>query len=731
MRMNIEERQRRFGPLADVVEFLTDPARAAERAAALAHEGGEVEATCAMMGTILSDRLEDVNARLASLESAAGRDDRAGRAAAVEDARSIHDALGAMREALDVESMRPVLAKATKLSQGAGGEVVAMLDEERAFFGERRRELAEAFGARDSFAALRESPAMRRAVDNKAPLQAGADDFHGPLLRCFAEEFGSSQRAEMAAKIELYIESGHARQDSVGGLRETDAARAMRELLAPAAMAGADGGQPPIPSSAEVKAVVEARFDELFVRARVARVARDGMDDDYALTLADANGMPYKRGVSGLVDAVIRDARDPSLIRCAIVTAGKDTSIENTQVLRHTRAVQRAVAGEELSAGGPLVGVSRAAVSFYAASSLYASNGEAQGRRASLGDGLTNRTKDKLTEREREALNTLPLLSVLAEVGSGAQAMRPGLLASVESRLFGAPTGVWNEAMAAARLLPEGRDRDRAVVAAAAKVAGEAIDVMAKIDAGEQGLKTSNDFFKKLLKSFNSTLKGATRHGAEFPEVLAPIQSRMGTLREFRAQLAGDAPEKSDLRDIVAIYNRRGGVAAWAETMREEERDAALSLAGRRSSRDADLAATKAFIDDFALGRPNAPLIEGLAGDARSDGLATLGFSMSESRAIADRLERMAERARRDGALMEAAEAGDVPQAKEAILKGADPEAVDRIGRSASEVAHAAGWPKAARELGEITRAAIELRFMARLAAAARLRPATQSSAPG
>ncbi|ABO55043.1 hypothetical protein LA345_12865 [Burkholderia vietnamiensis] len=416
-----------------------------------------------------------------------------------------------------------------------------------------------------------------------------------PLLQWLSAEASPSLLAELTARMELYVRSGHALRDCVedDGLSQTPAATAMRALhesWANAPQAAADAGRD-IPGLgvagmvAEVQhhdragalSVIAARFAELFEPFRVERIEQPSGEADWiARALPRDQGDPntmLRRAGSGEVDGVLRDARDPSILHVAVATADESTFIENNQASRHHRAILNAVAS------GAISGVREVRPVFCAPSLLYK---KADGREL-RGDFLGS-IWPPATDQEREAINALPFFSMSARMARGHGTLDVADLSCFDLCLMGADADNLNRQLGHVRSIADGADRRKAFLTLESRTLAAVVDVVARKDPATP-LMRSSGVNLPMFGSFCEALEALTRHAVDCPDVMEPLQAREGSLRRMRLQITGDSAIAGRLDDLSAkleIYPELAKRQLRREQEESAEREAILAAAGQR-----------------------------------------------------------------------------------------------------------------------------------------------------
>ncbi len=460
---------------------------------------------------------------------------------------------------------------------------------------------------------LRESVAWRRVVVGAARLDfddeaAEADGYRdqstapaeladrfanfAPLLKWIAAEASPSLKAELTARMELYVLSKHAQRDCVDPIdplrQPTQAALAMRALHASLAEPHGEGnGAPfatPTKAAADSSARAEAmqtitqRFDELFERVHVDRRQDARGEQDW---IARADPRPPKgagaaarstigRAGSGEIDAFIRDVDDPGIVRIAIATGDISTGREGNQAFRHWRAVLNAINE------GALPGVKQA-IAYYHVPGLVYSAPASDGKEVH-GRLLANLTEAPTSEG-REAINLLPFLSQTARIDRGNAHLAVSALAHIQLCLIGASADRWNDRARDVTQLPKAQQNE-AFLRLTTHTMATAIDALAKLDPAQPLLKSSG-VNQAVFACLCEGLEGVSRHAMDCPDVMAPIEERKGKLALIRHTLTKDSEIRGRLEDFSQkLY---GGFAAWVATARAREQEEQAELTALRA----------------------------------------------------------------------------------------------------------------------------------------------------
>lgn len=459
--------------------------------------------------------------------------------------------------------------------------------------------------------ALRESAEWRRVVKGGArnehdegeraasATESRDDQFadFAPLLRWISAEASPSLKAELTARMELYVLSGHALRDCVEPVDpahpQTPAAAAMRALherwkRAPrdageASMLEGEADDPARQDRAGSLSIIAERFAEIFHPLRVERIeTATGEVDWIARTIPRAQSAEtmLRRAGSGEVDAVLRDARDPSKLLMAVATADESTFIENNQAFRHYRAITNAIAAGEIE------GVREVRALFCLPSLLYGQT--APDGKELRGDFIASRV-GALTSVEREALNAMPSISQVARVDRGFDQLGVSLIAQFELCLIGASADGLNQRMHDVRAIADAPAQREAALTVLGETVATALDALVRKDPATPLMKSSGAN-RPMLGSFCEALEGVSRHAIDCPKAVEALQARHDQFGALCAQLTGDSEMLGRIRDQAHKYDpEEGGFAAYAERQLRRE-------AKERAARDALMAAQRAAI---------------------------------------------------------------------------------------------------------------------------------------
>jgi len=180
---------------------------------------------------------------------------------------------------------------------------------------------------------VRNGPRGAKRLDGR---MGGAQQAIAPLLALLGiERVRSSVWAETLAHLSLYIDSGWAERD-FGSTHDADIPETVRDLreLRHDLLAGA------VIDPDRVQRTVQARFSQLFIRARVVL---DGTTPTLSpVGTHGRHGRPAETAGAGEIDVLIRDALFPNRLHMALVTASDRGLRQGEQMAMHTRAVNEA-----------------------------------------------------------------------------------------------------------------------------------------------------------------------------------------------------------------------------------------------------------------------------------------------------------------------------------------------------------------------------------------------------
>lgn len=597
------------------LEFLSDPESAASKAAFLGAAGGESAAAGRLFGAWLARRAREINS---ALEQAGG--DRRGFDDLTEDAKSLLMDLAEIRGALADESFEPFAKQSIGLKEGEAKVLAEQVDDLRDFSGELAEALSESPDSARAIAKLRESPEWRRAVKGSSERRIDAESYFAPLLECIAKEAGPALKAELTAKMELYIESGWAERDILGEGKRSRATSKIRKLCEDLK---AGNGK----TEGSLK-IIGDRFAEIFMTVQVKKsIGEAGEEDSVGEVLVGKSKMGMRQAGAGVIDAVLRDARDPRVVHAAIVTADESTWIENNQIYRHQRALRQAIKD------GAIEGASEARISFYVPSLFY-DRGAAKGRE--IGEQFLSALRDRLSDEERQTLNAMPFLSAIGRIDRSHPHYPVEALAGCDLRMIGARAEGWNKKSHAIRQIKDPQRRREAFLGAVGEEVAKAADIFRKKRLDGSKLKTGNSN-RTLLGAYCEAVEGLVHHAADFPEALSPLGERLDDLRVFRAQLSGDSEMKRRMEGVIMAFSREGGIAAWAkEALASEALEKRLAKEAREEQEAYERGEGEAFAERVRLSRAG----EALRAEAKRGGIEALAAILDRGARVADVDER-------------------------------------------------------------------------------------------
>lgn len=676
--------ERRFDRL---VEALTmGPGR--ERDERLSGMGGnEEEAAREMVGQWLSGKVRSINEGLRNID---GGD----RKARVEWSAKATELLGDLSElsaAMKADAFAGLAREGMGFTKAESDFLGAEIEALHSFSAKLALPLASEDAGESRIGSMRESPTWRQAVKNGTGRKLDHDSFFAPLLDCIAKESSPALRAEMTAKMELYIQSGHARNDCLTPREGASAASKRMNALCERLRE-----DPSLVKDA--MNIINGRFNELFMKVMVEqRIDPQGELDSAAVGSGARQTRAGRASEAGAVDAVIRDAWDPTKIHAAAVTADESTFIESDQLLRHRKALSTAIAE------GTIPGAKSVELSFYAPCLFY---DNASDKSRELGESFLSSMKDRLTPSERQTLNILPFLSSISRVDADHPNFPVDSLADFELRLIGAKADSWNESMRSTRAIKDPEARKEAFLSAAAAKVSDAIDVFSKKSPDEAKLRAGNSN-RTLFASFCECLEGLNKHCVGKPELLAPIQANLRRLKALRGGLGKESEIRGRLASAIDPYDYPGGVEAWAakrvESDQQERRLAQEARELSLSENAAHMAMVRAFIEELdEKGALGATDIRGLRAALKADTSLVLGFTESERKEL-DGLLDTDPKAARDcvkgkatSTLKETAASRSVPELHALVRHGAMVCGVGPDGIEPATSARLAGRPDAA-----------------------------------
>lgn len=462
---------------------------------------------------------------------------------------------------LGKEKFAAAARKAIGLSKPEAERLRSGLEELAGFGSKLAEALREEQASGRAIKALRESPEGRRAVTGRSALSS-EDGHFAPLLDYLAATSLPSVKAELMAKMELYVRSGWAAHDCLGPEPKAgSAAASVRAFCKDPARAEAEP---------ELFAKIGERFEELFIPIRISTV-RVGAEEK-----AVAERVPKRAGGSGLatagsgmVDAAIADRRDPSLLHAAVATADPSTFIENSEAYRHGRALSEAKAS---------LGFSKLRLSYFVPSLLYGAEQADPGKEVSK--PLLGAIDGGLDARERAALNALPFLSSIKRIGFSSGQYDLSDLADFRLELIGGGAEDLNRKMASVRQMERGDAREAAFLTAVSETAAAALGAMGRVRRGDR-ISAGADAPAMLLGALCETLEGLRQACASKPAAFAPIIASADRVRELAASITDNTSAYGRLLELRKVLDPKKYAADAAATLEEDR-----AIRGARAERD-------------------------------------------------------------------------------------------------------------------------------------------------
>ncbi len=247
----------------------------------------------------------------------------------------------------------------------------------------------------------RESEAGYKAIYSTAQPIATDDPFATLLVGI--QKYRTSENAEFFAKLELYIKSGHAKNDYT-----TVASRKRQHFDAKQAIfnlnAYFENNTKDASKLDELREAFDNRFNELFESVKIT-----GSNEKREAILEGKIGQIGKSATGTAmqrrVDAFIRDAKDPSVVYAAVVTSSATAyEGEGNQFRIHAKAIEKAITENQMGSN-----VKTIIWHFVYPSLLSEVDQKGRGKKFQTSFSATG-----LSEQEVETINILPVLAGIA-----------------------------------------------------------------------------------------------------------------------------------------------------------------------------------------------------------------------------------------------------------------------------------------------------------------------------
>jgi hypothetical protein len=648
----------------------------------------DIQATALMVQWALKDKANALNQALLSDDALDMADRKQLRLQTQEFLQLLHD----LREQVAGTRMQALVQQHLQWNEPQTAELVDQIEQLHTFGKKLTQALASATIDPNHFSALRQTPAWRKLVKgNSTP---GAEGYFAPLLNFIANEASPALKAEWTARIELYIQSGWAQRDCLSEDPNTlsPSAKALRTLMQQL-NAGA------LITNTRALNICSARFEELFVGCTVKNIT-DVHGEVYPVAHFEGAGVRMDTTVrSGGVDVVIPNAQNPSHLHVAVVTSDESTVIENTQLLRHHKALSDAL-------GAPGSAYQSMQLAFYVPCMLYEADQEQLAGRA-IGAPLLASTQTPMTDHQRQALNVLPFIATLGRVDRTHPHLDIGALSTYDLHLIGARADGWNGISASVRTLPEPMRRE-AFLAQCCATVGTSIEALTN-KALDGTLLSARGSTGKVLQSLCEALEGIHHHGIAYPQLLDSLQPQVQRLALFGTQITSDSAIRRRLDSIVDTHEFPGGVSAWAQVQVNRAARSAAQLQTLQTERLADIAGTAQMVQEQALVQhlsKEHAANRALRAAIEEDTQTALGLSRHESAALQEAVrlktlrqvapamapvESAPESAQHalNERLRRACTSDNIDQINQALLDGAHLEARDPQGKSLADLAAA------------------------------------------
>lgn len=659
----------------------------------------DVQASALMVQWALKDKADALNQALLSEDALDMADRKHLRVQTQEFLQLLHD----LRVQVDGTRMHALVQQHLEWNDPQTAQLVDEIEQLHTFGKKLSEALAQSTLDTQHFTQLRQTPAWRKLVKGNASPEA--QGYFAPLLSFIANEASPALKAEWTARIELYIESGWAQRDCLHEDPEalTPSAKALRTL-----MQQLNSGA--LITNSRALSICSARFEELFVACGVKNVT-DQQGEMVPVAHFEGTSVRLDATVrSGGVDVIIPSAADPSHLHVAVVTSDESTVIENTQLLRHYKALHDALSA-------PNSPYSSMQLAFYVPCMLYEQEAQAHAGRV-LGAPLLASTQTPLNNTQRQALNVLPFIATLGRLDRNHPHLNVSALSQYDLHLIGSQCDAWNRLSASVRALPEAQ-RHEAFLAQCGATIGTAVDALTN-KALDGTLLSTRGSTGKILQALCEALEGVHHHGVHAPQLLDALQPHVEKLAVFATQISSDSSVRRRLNHILDIHEYPGGVQAWAQTQRDRDARSAAHVNRLQTERLADISGTAQMVQEQALVQhlskehaENRALRSAIAQDTQTP----LGLSQHESEALQEAvrlrtLRTMAPAMQDAGArldanerLRRAAAADNLDDIHAALLDGAHLETRDRDGNSVAQIAAAHKAARAQTHLEQLLQA--------------------------
>lgn len=354
------------------------------------------------------------------------------------------------------------------------------------------------------------------------------------------EQYRTAENAEFFAKLELYIESGHAAQDYAKaskrkgtGIRH-DTIQALFNLIKEQ-----ENPQNKNTKFNNLRDVFDARFDEIFTNVKIT----GSLDNREAVIVGKgSNKASNGTAAARMVDAFIIDERDSSLAHAVVVTSTNATfKKEGEQVITYLTALLKAISENKLST------VKRINLSFVMPSLLSDLN-DIEGKKGGRGRKLQEVFDTSgLSAEDVESFNLMPILAgLMTNVDTS-------LFPDINIKLIGGTINEWNLKKQTKNSIDDVETRIAENTARVLKVLSmskESINISADnkpgllLDALTQITSTIHMSFKSENwiniidgKLITDALKGLNTLGGPTKTYAQPLKASLSYLRACRDEL--------------------------------------------------------------------------------------------------------------------------------------------------------------------------------------------------
>ncbi|MCW0163749.1 hypothetical protein OIV56_13535 [Burkholderia pseudomallei] len=341
-------------------------------------------------------------------------------------------------------------------------------------------------------------------VLSKLPKMLPEDSFFYPFMAYLHSEDFSYFLAEALATVAIYLDSGWVERDltdKIPGGDEGKAVRAFREIYNDLRTGNSVSGT-------DIKTTMRNLFS--FRKMDIKVQAHDKARLGYIASAASAGSetrwpMDEEIPGPGFADVVIRDARNPSKIHMAIVTANDDSKRHGDQLARYIQAFQQSI----LNDVPPFKEGDEILAQFFSLPLVYTDEEFPNQIARQIVNGLDHR----LNVDGRKAINSLALTSQLARAHLAANSNPEGVIRTRHRNLGAA------ESFSLPRDMPVDE-----VVKVMADTIAKTVDIVKAIAPSVAGTMTAS--MRTLIKSSAESAMGLLGDFAEYEKSLTSLICR-------------------------------------------------------------------------------------------------------------------------------------------------------------------------------------------------------------